>query len=103
MSTALACVRAYVRMYVRACLSARPAWERVKSVWLGTSADWVSDGWLRTLAKGQEHLAAIIMETFLSCACIAMKVKFVLELPSGTGVGHELSKAARVHASATVS
>ncbi len=48
MSTSLlhlrACVRTYIHtytyMYVRTYVSAMPAWKRVKSVWLGTSAVW---------------------------------------------------------------
>ncbi len=38
-------VRACVRTYVPAYVSARPAWERVESVWLRTSD--VCNNWLR--------------------------------------------------------
>ncbi len=100
-----ACVLAYVRTYVLA----RPDRERVKSVWLGTSEIW--DRWLRTSAQTeietgenawQRSGAAIVTkkrfvsEMLFPCTC-NYEGKFALEQPSGTGVGHELARAAFMH------
>ncbi len=120
------CVRAY--MYVYTCrlvsrrqtltalreglatrdqdyVSARPGWERVKSVWLGTSAVceliWVAENerrWTRTprmawhSAAGQRSSRRSVssLRSFYHCM-LAMNVKFALEQPSGMGVGHELA------------
>ncbi len=114
LSTALECVR--TRTHVRTCIrtyvrvSARPAWERVKSVWLGTSAVWdlrscAAAGWLRTSVEGQvartrvpgsavgqrsSRSSVSSLRSFYHCM-LAMNIKFALEQPSGTGVGHELA------------
>ncbi len=80
-----ACVRAYVRstylrahVRVRTYVSARPAWERVKSVWtwlgMGTSAVWdLMGGWERAQRdKNAWHSTA-------QRAAIVTKKRFVLE------------------------
>ncbi len=73
-------LRAYLRTYVRvgeACLGTSEVWDSVA----GNECSLGSDGWLRTSAKGQDHLVrhgsgeAIISkerfvpDRFLPCAC----------------------------------
>ncbi len=103
------CVRACVRACICACV--RRTYVRVGEACLGVSEVSVagnecslgSDGWLRMSTEGQERLAwhsaaeqrssrrsVSSLRSFYHCT-LAMNVKFALEQPSGTGVGHELA------------
>ncbi len=114
MCTALACVRACVRVRACACVrtcvrvSARPAFcEWSQYGWERSASELISMGiygWLRTSAENAWHGAwqqssrrsVSSLRSFFYHLHVAMKVKSALEQPSGTGMGHELASGALV-------